>query len=835
MSKMDKIKFLSDMTIDGDLVITGAKSGQVLLSSDPTKDMHAVTKRFFTNQLGDLEEGLNKIIEIQEGLLGGVIIPPEGGNPPEGDDTPDDGGDTPELPDEDEGISQYLEFTKLSEESNTYAVSAKQDSTLVEIQIPEQYKSGTVVSIAAEGFKDQKQLVSIVIPETITNIGEQAFLNCSSLKYIQIPNSVQTIERAAFRGCSAMEEIRLPFVGRSSQEYQSANTVLGYVFGGSYEGGVETVQKYSSSGGVRYYLPSSLKYVTITGGQVHYGAFSNCKNLKNIKLLEGVTLIGERIFGGCSSLVEVTVPFIGSSLGEPDMYHKKTQLFGYMFGTEEYDGAVKTTQWITSMGSYISYIPTTLTHVTVLQGDLYESAFSYCTRIQSIELKGNINTIGHGAFLYCSGLSEITLPEGLTNISQSAFNSCKNLTTITIPSTVTDIDSSAFADCVKLQSIQLPNNLIRIDKSVFNGCDQLQYMEYDESRFLGNNDNPYLVLMYGPLDKTRPSYVLPTTTKIICSNAFEDCMLESMVLPDSVTHIGSEVFQGCKKLRTITFGTNFVNMGQDCFRYCFRLAEGINKSTSYIRPAMLNYAILVHNNPTSLIVNQDGYYFIKENDDRIYLFDCDENNGSDLVLPTDYNGKQYRIKEFAFRDYNWIRSIKISAGVKDIGRGAFWDCGSLEEITVDSNSTIYTAIDGSLYSKDEKTLVQYALGKSDSIFVVPEKVEAIGAYALCGSLNLSHLVIGNNVITIDDYAIADCLQLMKVTFGMRVKTINEFAFAYCIQLNTITLPDSIQTIQNYAFLYCNALVEIQVPWNEGAVTGAPWGASNASIIYNSEV
>ena len=48
----------------------------------------------------------------------------------------------------------------------------------------------------------------------------------------------------------------------------------------------------------------------------------------------------------------------------------------------------------------------------------------------------------------------------------------------------------------------------------------------------------------------------------------------------------------------------------------------------------------------------------------------------------------------------------------------------------------------------------------------------------------------------------------------------------------IIINSTPQSISNIAFRNANALVDIYVPWSEGEVAGAPWGAKNATIHYN---
>lgn len=155
-----------------------------------------------------------------------------------------------------------------------------------------------------------------------TAIGESAFENNTTIKKITVPDSVTSISSGVFSGCSSLTEITLPFIGdsakTSSDTYQYP---LGYIFGtSSYNGCVATKQRYygySTSSSVEYtfYIPSSLKSVTITGGNILYGAFYNCSGLTSIKIGNGVTSIGSSAFENCTGLTNVTIPDGITSIG----------------------------------------------------------------------------------------------------------------------------------------------------------------------------------------------------------------------------------------------------------------------------------------------------------------------------------------------------------------------------------------------------------------------------------------------------------------------------------------------------------------------------------------
>ena len=54
----------------------------------------------------------------------------------------------------------------------------------------------------------------------------------------------------------------------------------------------------------------------------------------------------------------------------------------------------------------------------------------------------------------------------------------------------------------------------------------------------------------------------------------------------------------------------------------------------------------------------------------------------------------------------------------------------------------------------------------------------------------------------------------------------------CLSLNTVVFTGTPRFIYDTAFDGCKMLTTINVPWSEGEVAGAPWGAPNATINYN---
>ena len=76
----------------------------------------------------------------------------------------------------------------------------------------------------------------------------------------------------------------------------------------------------------------------------------------------------------------------------------------------------------------------------------------------------------------------------------------------------------------------------------------------------------------------------------------------------------------------------------------------------------------------------------------------------------------------------------------------------------------------------------------------------------------------------------DKLALTSLPSG--IKSIGSYAFGACSALTSITFNGTPTSIATNAFYGCANLTQINVPWADGAVANAPWGATNATINYS---
>ena len=117
-------------------------------------------------------------------------------------------------------------------------------------------------------------------------------------------------------------------------------------------------------------------------------------------------------------------------------------------------------------------------------------------------------------------------------------------------------------------------------------------------------------------------------------------------------------------------------------------------------------------------------------------------------------------------------------------------------------------------------------------FDFPNGITRIGNGVFCKCTNLVNTSLPSGITSIGDYAFYSCTNLSLTSLPSGITSIGGYAFGSCTRLTSITFEGTPQPINSSAFKGCTNLTTINVPWAEGEVGIAPWGAENATINYN---
>lgn len=117
---------------------------------------------------------------------------------------------------------------------------------------------------------------------------------------------------------------------------------------------------------------------------------------------------------------------------------------------------------------------------------------------------------------------------------------------------------------------------------------------------------------------------------------------------------------------------------------------------------------------------------------------------------------------------------------------------------------------------------------------IPDSVKYIEHDAFFWCTSLESVTIGNSVTSIGDWAFFGCTSLTNIEIPDSVTSIEHGSFSSCANLTSIRIPDSVTSIESVAFFGCSGLAEIRIDRPKDSISGAPWGASNATVKWRGE-
>ena len=435
--------------------------------------------------------------------------------------------------------------------------------------------------------------------------------------------------------------------------------------------------------------------------------------------------------------------------------------------------------------------------------------FAYC-KLEEVRLPQDIVKLNNFAFYQCESLTEVMLPVSIESIGYAALADCRKLNSVgeSFPQ-FKEIGEYAFYRCEHLKKAPIPVTMDRIPRSAFYKCSMLEEADLSGKKEIGK------YAFYGC--SMLKSVTWSPQLESIGDTAFYNSGLSmDIVFPPSVKYVGSGAFYGTHvtsveihsdiQTQDVTFGASHfgrckslksLKMDDACerleleFSYCTSLMD------VHLSKQLKNLPDFAFNGCSSLIsvsipqtVTEMGAYALSKLESlesiqlpsglsmiaQGLLSECTSLKTIEIpagVTSIDYAAFEKsgittiqlpegvtQIDRYAFRECKSLKSVYLPAILMEIRNGAFSECTSLTDVTIDPKC----------------------------------KLETIGDNAFYKCSNLNSISLPSTIVSLGEYAFSTT-GLSSITFPASLTTIGNWCFSYCNRLssvyNHVTIPQSI--------------------------------------------
>ena len=274
----------------------------------------------------------------------------------------------------------------------------------------------------------------------------------------------------------------------------------------------------------------------------------------------------------------------------------------------------------------------------------------------------------------------------------------------------------------------------------------------------------------------------------INTQAFFDCKLQSVDLPQGLKNIGPYAFEHCHFLEQISIPESVEEISISAFSYCVNLKTVVLPNGITFIPDSCFW----HTGVESIIIPSS----VKEIKSAAFA-------GSQLKRISFAEGLQV-IEDRAFKQCEKLEEIVFPSTLKSLGESSFADCYSLSKV----NCQGYYVMSKPSIPYGIKNIPQYCFANTNiTTITLPSTVENISqcAFAGCSSLKSAELYEGLKNIGVQ--AFYGCKSLSSIRLPKGVKTIEREAFSYCKSLDNVNNPSSVTQIGKDALLFVKPFIE----------------------------
>ena len=734
-------------------------------------------------------------------------------------------------------------------------------TALTSITLPARTES---IGVGAFTFdrKSDSALAEVVLNEGLETIGDSAFARCGALTNIVIPSSVNTIGKSAF-SMSGLTTVN--FEG-------SGELALGtYVFylcedlaSVTFREGTKNIPEYTfayDANLTTVVIPTTVTNDSNNGVRaIASMAFNNCTALTTVTFTKGGTLplsFASGAFWGCTALTELNLPKRASSFnGNYDLFEfgeagnvLQSTLANRVFCENPYRAGQDVTLARVNVMADDNVPQDFVTEYASYDGALYSADLKTVVwipygRTGNVEISRNATSFRDGAAFGCGLLESVTFEKG--GESDFTFKSVDGKTGIATTKHV-------FFACPSLKSIAFPARLTSIgDYALFSASSNRE--------------------VYGTVLE-EVTFEAGTRLESIGAYAFGNSMITEFTVPDSVTKISKDVFNGSAKLETLnlsattdaTMLTNLVSGVPNLKAVNIPAASKELASDEYgvvydtgktnIAYVPLGFDAAEYEVPYTVnTINASTFKNVKSLKKVVFANAPEGKTAGELTFGASafeasglteitLPARTKSLGNTIFKNCTSLVSVDFEDGYSygSLPTAAFYGCSALTDIRLPGEITsIGTQV---FYNNAALETVTFGIKKSGEV----NQLTRIGGYAFFGCSSLATLrteqpvrdaetgeITGVTYVeklpdSIVQFGNSDnaatgngpftkCTSLQSITIPDGVENINGSAFSGCTALETVNLPKSLKTIYSSAFSGCTSLKTVNFNKDTSGVT-----------------
>lgn len=451
---------------------------------------------------------------------------------------------------------------------------------------------------------------------------------------------------------------------------------------------------------------------------------------------------------------------------------------------------------------------------TIVNGGVYSffdskddyTLVSVSTKVSGIfTVDERTSEIADGAFFGCDGITGIVFNEKLKKVTSESLKGVTGINSITFKGEPPEVDEDFFknlnAEDLKIYTPASSYEKYKekwsdiIDSSLGEGsADKILDMDNDSfevidgARYIRDENGLILVRVLGTADE---DFTVAEGTYKINDGAF-DTELSSVIIPDTVKEIGSDILGEHGKISKV-----FINTSEALDENSF------GDSILFVPESAADKYTNANALCESYKINSRGVI---------------SGNGTLIYVPKSYKGKLTiyndinTVFEGAAEGCTGITEVIVGTGLTEIGANAFNGCRNIGNVDMSRNNVLTSIDDGAFYQCT-----------SVSSISMPESLTNVGKDAFYSCDILSDVSMPG-IETIGNGAFARCNSLVnfndtgKINLAGNVKSLGTGAFAWCSMLNNVVMPTETAELAEGAFANCIGLKEVK-DWGSINVIG----------------